>query len=73
MPAAFATLSCRYRLVTGVRPDVDPLLGGGVPMFWAHAMLNSQTVRNIVQAYDVPVLKHLQVRIESREAYMTWE
>ena len=46
-----------------VRGDPEGAAGGaaGVPLFWAHAMLCSRTVRNIVQPHDVAVLGSLLV------------
>ena len=40
--------------------------GGGIPDFWMRSMLHSDMLKDIVQSYDIPLLKMLKdIRIIS--------
>ena len=40
--------------------------GGGIPDFWMRSMLHSHMLKDIVQSYDIPLLKMLKdIRIIS--------
>ena len=46
----------RRALIEGNKDDPE----SGIPSFWLHAMLKCDTLKNIIQYHDAPILKHLQ-------------